>query len=48
MFKLETKEAIGEFIKRYKGHGSYLDNEVSLFVRTGDTTALGISVCPTE
>ena len=48
MFEFETEEAIGEFINWYKGHGSYPNNEVSLFVRTGDTTALGISVYPTE
>ena len=48
MFEFESEASIDEFVAWYKGHGSYPDNEVSLFVKTGDTTAIGISVYPTE
>ena len=48
MFEFENEESIDKFASWYKGHGSYPDNEVSLFVKTGATTAMGISVYPTE
>ena len=48
MFEFENEESINEFVSWYKGHGSYPENEVSLFVKTGDTSAIGISVYPTE
>ena len=48
MFEFENQDSIDQFATWYKGHGSYPENEVSLFVKTGDTTAMGISVYPTE
>jgi hypothetical protein len=48
MFEFENEDSIKKFASWYKGHGSYPDNEVSLFVKTGETTAMGISVYPTE
>ena len=48
MFEFENEDSIDKFASWYKGHGSYPDNEVSLFVKTGETTAMGISVYPTE
>ena len=48
MFEFESEASIDEFVAWYKGHGSYPDNEVSLFAKTGATTAIGISVYPTE
>ncbi len=48
MFEFENEDSMNEFATWYKGHGTYPENEVSLFVRTGDTTAMGISVYPTE
>ena len=48
MFEFENEGSMNEFATWYKGHGTYPENEVSLFVRTGDTTAMGISVYPTE
>ena len=48
MFEFENEDSIDKFASWYKEHGSYPGNEVSLFVKTGDTTAMGISVYPTE
>jgi len=48
MFEFENADYINEFATWYKGRGSYPDNEVSLFVKTGETTSIGISVYPTE
>ena len=48
MFEFENEDSIEKFASWYKDHGSYPDNEVSLFVKTGKTTAMGISVYPTE
>ena len=44
MFEFENQDSIDQFTTWYKGHGSYPENEVSLFVKTGDRTAMGISV----
>ena len=35
MFEFENEDSINKFASWYKGHGSYPDNEVSLFVKTG-------------
>ena len=48
MFEFQTSESIEEFASWYKGHGTYPNNDISLFVRTGETSAIGISVYPTE
>ena len=48
MFEFQTSESIEEFAFWYKGHVTYPNNDISLFVRTGETSAIGISVYPTE
>ena len=48
MFEFESSQAVEDFAAWYKGHGAYPDNQVSLFVRTGNTSAIGISVYPSE
>ena len=48
MFEFQNPESIEEFASWYKGHGTYPNNDISLFVRTGETSAIGISVYPTE
>ena len=48
MFEFQTSESIEEFASWYKAHGTYPNNDISLFVRTGETSAIGISVYPTE
>ena len=48
MFEFQNPESIEEFTAWYKGHGTYPNNDISLFVRTGETSAIGISVYPTE
>ena len=48
MFEFETPESIEKFASWYKGNGAYPNNDISLFVRTGETSAIGISVYPTE
>ncbi len=48
MFEFQSRESIEEFASWYKSHGSYPNNDISLFVRTGDTSAIGISVYPSE
>ena len=48
MFEFQTSESIEEFASWYKDIGSLPNNDVSLFVRTGETSAIGISVYPTE
>ena len=48
MFEFQTSESIEEFASWYKDIGSLPKNDVSLFVRTGETSAIGISVYPTE
>ena len=48
MFEFQTTESIEKFASWYKGHGAYPNNDISLFVRTGETSAIGISVYPTE
>ena len=44
MFEFQTSESIEEFASWYKDIGSLPKNDVSLFVRTGETSAIGISV----
>ena len=48
MFEFQSQESIEEFASWYKGHGTYPNNDISLFVRTGEMSAIGISVYPTE
>ncbi len=48
MFEFQTAESVEEFASWYKDIGSHPNNDVSLFVRTGETSAIGISVYPTE
>ena len=48
MFELQTLESIEKFASWHKGHGAYFNNDISLFVRTGETSAIDISVYPTE
>ena len=46
----EFKDASGiqEFCDWYKEHGSFPDNTISLWVQTGEKTAISINVYPTE
>ena len=46
----EFKDASGiqEFCDWYKAHGSFPDNTISLWVQTGEKTAISINVYPTE
>ena len=46
----EFKDASGiqEFCDWYKKHGSFPDNTISLWVQTGEKTAISINVYPTE
>ncbi len=44
MFEFQTAESVEEFASWYKDIGSHPNNDVSLFVRTGETSAIGISV----
>ena len=46
MFEFQNPESVEEFASWYKGHGTYPNNDISLFVRTGETSAIGISVYP--
>ena len=48
MFEFQNSQSVEEFASWYKGHGTYPNNDISLFVRTGETSAIGISVYPTE
>ena len=48
MFEFQTPESMEEFASWYKGHGTYPNNDISLFVRTGETSAIGISVYTKE
>ena len=48
MFEFQTSESVEQFASWYKFHGTYPKNDISLFVRTGETSAIGISVYPTE
>jgi len=48
MFELQTPGSKEKFALWYKGHGTYPNNDISLFVRTGETSAICISVYPTE
>ena len=48
MFEFQNPQSVEEFASWYKGHGTYPNNDISLFVRTGETSAIGISVYPTE
>ena len=44
MFEFETPESIEKFASWYKGNGAYPNNDISLFVRTGETSAIGLSL----
>ena len=48
MFEFQNSQSVEEFASWYKGHGTYPNNDISLFVRTGETSAIGISVYPSE
>ena len=48
MFEFQNSQSVEKFASWYKGHGTYPNNDISLFVRTGETSAIGISVYPTE
>ena len=48
MFEFQTPESIEKFDSCYKANGAYPNNDISRFVRTGETSAIGISVYPTE
>ena len=48
MFEFQNSQSVEEFASWYKGRGTYPNNDISLFVRTGETSAIGISVYPTE
>ena len=48
MFEFDTSEELQEWSDWYRDNGPFPNNTLSLFVKTGDTSALGISVYPDE
>ena len=48
MCEFKDSESIDTFCEWYKGHGSFPDNKLSLWVKTGEKTAISINVYPNE
>ena len=48
MFEFETKADLGKWADWYKNDGPFPNNEISLFVQTGETSAFGIATYPSE
>ena len=48
MCEFKDTEGIEKFSNWYKAHGAFKDNKISLWVQTGETSAISINVYPTE
>lgn len=48
MFEFETKADLEKWAEWYKKDGPFPNNEISLFVKTGENSAFGIASYPTE
>ena len=48
MFEFETKADLESWADWYKNDGPFPNNEISLFVQTGETSAFGIATYPSE
>ena len=48
MFEYETSADLENWAEWYKRDGPFPNNEISLFVKTGETSAFGIASYPTE
>lgn len=48
MFEFETKADLKSWADWYKNDGPFPNNEISLFVQTGETSAFGIATYPSE
>ena len=48
MFEFETSADLENWAEWYKRDGPCPNNEISLFVKTGETSAFGIASYPTE
>ena len=48
MYEFETKADLGKWAHWYKNDGPFPNNEISLFVQTGETSAFGIATYPSE
>ena len=46
MFEFETKTDLEKWADWYKNDGPFPNNEISLFVQTGETSAFGIATYP--
>ena len=48
MYEFETKADLENWADWYKNDGPFPNNEISLFVKTGETSAFGIATYPSE
>ena len=48
MYEFETKADLENWADWYKNDGPFPNNEISLFVQTGETSAFGIATYPSE
>jgi len=48
MFEFETSEDLESWAVWYKNNGPFPQQEISLFVKTGETSAFGIATYPNE
>ena len=48
MYEFETKADLEKWADWYKNDGPFPNNEISLFVQTGETSAFGIATYPSE
>ena len=48
MFEFETRADLEKWAGWYKNDGPFPNNEISLFVQTGETSAFGIATYPSE
>ena len=46
MYEFETKADLEKWADWYKNDGPFPNNEISLFVQTGETSAFGIATYP--
>ena len=48
MYEFETRADLENWAEWYKNVGPFPNNEISLFVQTGETSAFGIATYPSE
>ena len=48
MYEFETRADLEKWADWYKNDGPFPNNEISLFVQTGETSAFGIATYPSE